>query len=113
MEKPDGYPWFTYKCITERMEYLKEEEREIPYYEAGWATIDFCMISPISWYKYRVMNPETNKLESCVVFEYIDQSGNHHEVMAAESLKTFDARIKDWIMYAAKINKDEKTEDNP
>lgn len=106
MERPDGYPYFSFRCVTERPEFNKEEDREVSYYEDRDAVIDFCTIDPIFWYQYRVLNPESGKLELCVVLDYTDVHGNPHEIMIAEPFKKFDARIRQWIEYAAQSKND-------
>lgn len=105
MIQPEGYPYLKLQCITEREQYVKDEERYDIYYEAHPAEIDFRNIIPLYWYRYKVRNPETEQLEICVVFSFIDTVfGTTHDLMVAETFPKFSARIKEWIEYAIEEN---------
>lgn len=107
--KPEGYPYLKFTCITERAQYNKEDDREETYYEAHPAIIDFNKIDPIYWYRYKVRNPETLQLESCVVLCFLDLGNGEHEIMVAETFPKFDTRLKEWIEYANSTIKDNGT----
>jgi len=106
MDKPEGYPYLKLTCITEREQYHKEDDREETFYEAHPLVIDFSKIDPLYWYRYKVRNPETLQLESCVVVCFLDIHGEQHELMIVETFPKLDAKIREWVAYA------EQTTDN-
>lgn len=106
MEKPEGYPYLRMTCITERPQWVSEEDREDTYYEAHPITIDFSTVSPMYWHRYKLRNPETAILENCIVTMFTDVNGNSFELMFAETFPKFDKIMKEWIEYAITQNND-------
>ena len=110
MEQPDSYPYLKLTCITERPQYNKEDEVEDTYYEAHPIVMDFRMVKPVYWYRYKVRNPDTLQLETCVLLAFIDIVGTPSELLIAETFPKFDKLIKDWITYA---EQNDTTKTNP
>ena len=100
METPEGYPYLKLNCITERLQYLKEDEREETYYELNPIVMDIRMVKPVYWHRYKVRNPDTLQLETCVLLAFVDIVGTPSELMIAETFPKFDKLIKEWITYA-------------
>lgn len=84
-------------CITERLQWIIAEEREDTHYEAHPIVIDFRMITPVYWHRFKVRNPDTAQLEICVLFAFIDNSGSPSELLIAETFPKFDKMIREWI----------------
>lgn len=97
--KPEGYPYLRMTCITERGQWIIAEEREDTHYEAHPIVIDFRMITPIYWHRYKVRNPDTLQLETCVLFAFLDNSGNASELLIADTFPKFDKIIREWSDY--------------
>ena len=100
METPEGYPYLKLNCITERLQYHKEDEREETYYELNPIVMDIRMVKPVYWHRYKVRNPDTLQLETCVLLAFVDIVGTPSELMIAETFPKFDKLIKEWITYA-------------
>lgn len=98
--KPEGFPYLKVTGITERPQYVKEDDREETYYEVNPMVLDMRTITPIYWHRFKVRNPDTLALENCVVLCFTNDSASEsQELMIAETFPKFDKMIREWIDY--------------